>query len=318
MHKRLINELRLELLLKPQGPLLIKSGQEAGADPNLLDMNFVRTTHAALGRTVYLPGSSLKGALRSYCEKIGRTVGLAICDPLKQRGNENGMKIGCGFEIEKELGERPSGLKAFPRLCPICQIFGHTVMAGHMWVADAYPTAETIEAVNQTEQRDGVAIDRISGAVAVGPFQLEVVTRGAFRTELTLRNFQLWQIGLLAVALRELGAGHVPLGFAKSRGLGQVEVSYERLTISYPGQFQGAGQNKFGQKLYGVGVPEFGVEEAYRYAPESPLSIAELPVSSDWGRATVATTAAAQIETILKATVQPWAAYVTWKKEQPA
>ncbi len=123
MHKRLVNELRLDFSIAPQGPLLIKSGQEAGADPTLLDMNFVRTTHGSLGRTVYLPGSSLKGAIRSYCEKIGRTVDLDVCNPLKQYKNDDGTGIGCGFRIEKEHKRRLPGIELYPKLCPICQIF---------------------------------------------------------------------------------------------------------------------------------------------------------------------------------------------------
>ncbi|HEX9926878.1 MAG TPA: RAMP superfamily CRISPR-associated protein [Anaerolineae bacterium] len=316
MHKRLVNELRLDFLIAPQGPLLIKSGQEAGADPTLLDMNFVRTDHATLGQTVYLPGSSLKGAVRSYCEKIGRTVGLDVCNPLKQYSNDDGTRIGCGFRLDKaqrEQKRRLPGIELYPQLCPICQIFGHTLKASHLWLTDAYPTPETIDKLNQTEQRDGVAIDRISGAVAVGPFQLEVVTQGAFRASLTLRNFQLWQVGLLAVALRDMGTGRVPLGFAKSRGLGQVELAYERLTVSYPGQFGLNGKTDFDQHLYGV--TEFNVESGYQYFAEPPLTIPTWPVTTEWGRISIASENSAQIEALLKETVQPWANYVQAKTE---
>lgn len=308
MHKRLLNELRLDFIIAPQGPLLIKSGQEAGADPTLLDMNFVRTTHATLGRTVYLPGSSLKGALRSYCEKIGRTVGLDVCNPLKQRENDDGTRMGCGFRLDPKARSM-SGIEIYPELCPICQVFGHTIMASHLWLADAYPTEETRDKVNDTEERDGVAIDRISGAVAVGPFQLEVVTRGEFRTSLTLRNFQLWQVGLLALALRDMSDGRVPLGFAKSRGLGQVTINYERLEVSYPGQFGANGKHDFDRRLYGVTA--FDVEDGYGYVPEAPLDLPQpWPVTTEWGRANIATADAGGIETLLKAAVEPWAAYV--------
>jgi CRISPR/Cas system CSM-associated protein Csm3 (group 7 of RAMP superfamily) len=174
MHKKLVNELRLTFRIKPEGPLLIKSGQEAGADPTLLDMNFVRTDHGELGSTVYLPGSSLKGTVRSYCEKIGRTVGLDVCNPLD-------MRESCGRKLERKA-KMASGAEIYKDLCPVCRIFGHTVMASHIQFSDAYPTAGSVEMTNDTEERDGVAIDRISGAVAVGPFQLEVVTRGEFTT----------------------------------------------------------------------------------------------------------------------------------------
>jgi CRISPR-associated RAMP protein (TIGR02581 family) len=301
MHKKLVNELRLTFLIRPQGPLLIKSGREAGADPTLLDMNFVRTTHAELGRTVYLPGSSLKGTLRSYCEKIGRTVGLGVCNPLD-------MKSSCGRRWER-TAKTASGAEIYQKLCPICRIFGHTVMASHVHFSDAYPTLETVKDVNETEERDGVAIDRVSGAVAVGPFQLEVVTRGAFAASLTLRNFQLWQVGLLAVALRDLADGRVPLGFARSRGLGRVSMDYDRLEISYPGQFLETGARDLGRALYGVTA--FVPADDYGFVAEQPLSL-PVPItpSSAWGRVSLVYDAAEQIESVLKATVVPWSAYV--------
>lgn len=304
MHKKLVNELRLDFCIKPEGPLLVKSGRESGADPTLLDMNFVRTTHAELGRTVYLPGSSLKGAIRSYCEKIGRTVGLNVCDPLDMKG------ASCGHQLERKA-KTASGAEIYRELCPICRIFGHTVMASHVHFTDAYPTRETVALVNETEERDGVAIDRVSGAVAVGPFQLEVVTRGEFAASLTLRNFQLWQVGLLAVAVRDLADQRVPIGFARSRGLGRVSLRYERLEISYPGQFHSGGDFD-GQTLYGV--TRFVPASEYGYFPEEPLRlpVAATPVS-EWGRVSQEYTDADAIRNVLKATVGPWGMYVQKK-----
>lgn len=302
MHKRLVNELRLTFRIQPEGPLLIKSGKEAGADPTLLDMNFVRTTHAELGNTIYLPGSSLKGAVRSYCEKIGRTVGLDVCDPLS-------MKTSCGRKLER-MAKTASGAEIYRELCPICRIFGHMVMASHIFFQDAYPpNADVLEEVEDTGTRDGVAIDRVSGAVAVGPFQLEVVTKGEFVTGLILRNFQLWQVGLLAVALRDVSEQRVPIGFAKSRGLGRVSLDYDRLEIDYPGQFAGNGGYDFDQFLYGVTA--FVPAEEYGFQPEEPLP---LPVAAEanreWGRVRLTFTGQKPIDALLKATVAPWGTYV--------
>jgi len=309
MHKQLVNELRLDFVIKPQGPLLIKSGKEAGADPTLLDMNFVRTHHALLGETIYLPGSSLKGTLRSYCEKIVRTVGVNCCDPLGDRS--------CGRRLEHRSSRRGTAADVYRELCTACRIFGHTVMSSHVQIEDAYPLSDQVEAVNATEERDGVAIDRVSGAVAVGPFQLEVVTQGAFQTQLYLKNSQLWQVGLLAVALRDIGDGRVPLGFGKSRGLGRVKINYERLEISYPGQFGRARSLDFVHHLYGVTA--FPVEGAGRYdfEPEEPMPLpsAKQPVF-EWGRATQVYQEAGDLEALLKGAVSFWADYARNPRRQ--
>jgi hypothetical protein len=201
-------------------------------------------------------------------------------------------------------------------MCTICRVFGHTVLASHLRISDAYPTSldrprdEEIEVANKTEQRDGVAIDRISGAVAHGPFQLEVVTQGTFHTQLYLKNFQLWQVGLLAVALRDMAQGRVPLGFAKSRGLGRVGLVYDSLEISYPGQFGQDKTHDFGRHLYGVTA--FPVEDmtAYGFTDEEPVALPTAKrAEPEWGRVTIQYEGDQEIEALLKATVKAWADY---------
>lgn len=312
MHKQLVCELNLDFVIEPRGPLLIKSGREAGADPTLPDMNFVRTYHPVLGETVYLPGSSLKGVLRSQAERIARTLGLRCCDPLDENKS-------CERRVQelkkkaKQRGEDFPSARVYRELCTICRVFGHTVQASHLQISDAYPE----EPVARTERRDGVAIDRISGAVAAGPFTLEVVTEGRFPSRLSLHNFQLWQVGLLALVLRDVNEGRVPIGFGKSRGLGRVKVDYRRLEISYPGHFAPTEKYDFARNLYGVAafpIPEKG---GYRFETDDML---ELPgvreVEYDWGRAALAYTEPEEIETLLRATVTKWRKYAenpAWK-----
>lgn len=76
MLKKLLNQAILGVTLEAQGPLLIKSGTEGGADPSVPDMQFARSDGQ-----VYIPGSSLKGVFRSYAEKIARTVNVKCCNP---------------------------------------------------------------------------------------------------------------------------------------------------------------------------------------------------------------------------------------------
>jgi CRISPR-associated RAMP protein (TIGR02581 family) len=218
MHKRLFNEAVIQLTISPDGPILIKAG-EKGADPTRPDMEFVRTFHD--GRdTVYLPGSSLKGVLRAHCERIARTVGeeKLACDPLD-------MRKSCSAKLE---GKR-TGAEAYRHSCFICRLFGNTSLASHLRLTDGYPLGNV-----KTEERNGVAIDRVFGSVAVGPFNYEVCTEGEFRTTIHVKNFTVAQLGILALALRDLEAGRVGVGFAKSRGLGQVKARLDSLVVRYP------------------------------------------------------------------------------------
>lgn len=113
----------------------------------------------------------------------------------------------------------------------VSQIFGHTSLAGRVRFADANVKDKQELKI---EERNGVAIDRIYGSVAVGPFNYEVVVGGSFTSRLDFKNLTLAQLALLGLSLRDLAEGRVGIGFGKSRGLGRVKVSFDQMHISYP------------------------------------------------------------------------------------
>ena len=227
MHKRIVNQAIIELVISPVGPLLIKASDQ-GADPTKPDMEFVETYHAG-GRVVYLPGSSLKGAIRAHCERIVRTLGggrpndgnVWACDPLNQ--NAPCRKL-------KDRHDEDT-VAIYKDSCTVCQIFGSTDIAAHARIADAYPNNPTEV---HREERNGVAIDRVYGSVAVGPFNFEVLTAGEFTTKITVKNFTTAQLALIALAIRDFDQQRVSIGFAKSRGLGQVNMGVKSVEIRYP------------------------------------------------------------------------------------
>lgn len=230
MHKRFVNHCTIELILSPSAPILIKSGKE-GADPTKPDMEFVETYHAG-GKTIYLPGSSLKGAIRAHAERIVRTVGrsdrnskepkaLWASDPLDRSSYDY---------LEPFQGDAP---KIYQHSSFTDQLFGSTEIASRFQIQDAYPVER---AVLRIEERNGVAIDRVFGSVIPGAlFNFQVCTAGEFRTKIHLKNFSLEQLGLIGLVLRDLNDGWFGLGFAKSRGLGIVEARLDKAIVQYPG-----------------------------------------------------------------------------------
>lgn len=225
VHSRFFNEAVFELRLRPQTPLLVKAGGEgeAAIDPTVPDMSFVRLRRPDGGETLYIPGSSLRGVLRAHAERLVRSVKLdEACDPLArgERETSYGLKSACS------ITDKQDGATAYRGACYACRLFGATGLASRVRVSDLYPVDKPV-----SQKRYGVAIDRVTGAVAQGPFDLEIVTDGSFAGVITLRNFTLGQFGLLAAALLDLGEGLVALGFGKSRGLGRVELSIVRATV---------------------------------------------------------------------------------------
>lgn len=221
MHKKLLNEATFHLIISAQGPLLVKSGTE-GWDPTIPDMQFVRTRHAQLGETVFIPGSSLKGTLRSYSEKIARTLEVFCCDPFDKTGS-------CSKRLE-DLAKESNSFDIYARSCVACKLYGSTNLAGRAAFADAYPT-KPIDVARQLTKRTAVAIDRVLGSVAVGPFDFEALMSGEFETHIRVRNFELWQLGLLGLAVRDLCSGRIKVGYGKSRGFGSVSARLEKLEL---------------------------------------------------------------------------------------
>jgi len=223
MHGRIYNEAILEVALRPRTPLLIKSGEATGLDPSLPDMQFVRmrcpVAEGATEEVIYIPGSSFRGVLRSHAERLVRSV------------NPNAACSVTGENCLQRQGLREADLcgeEAYARSCYTCRLFGNTGIASRVKVSDFYPCGQLL-----TEVRPGVAIDRVTGAVAHGPFQMETVTDGEFSGTITVRNFTLGQLGLLAAALLDISDGLVPLGHAKSRGLGRVTFTRWKLTFRF-------------------------------------------------------------------------------------
>ncbi len=225
MHKRLVNYCTIDLSIVTLGPILIKSGQQ-GADPTKPDMEFVETDHNGV-RTVYLPGSSLKGAIRAHAERIVRTVGKD-----KRPNNPQQLWANDPLNDKYEYLKNKEAPDIYRLSSFTDQMFGNTSLASRLRIEDAYPIPEL---ALKLEERNGVAIDRVFGSVAVGPFNYQVCTQGGFRTKIHIKNFTLAQIALIGLVLRDLNEGWFGLGFAKSRGLGTVEVKFNSATVSYPG-----------------------------------------------------------------------------------
>ncbi|MDF2387422.1 CRISPR-associated protein [Nostoc ellipsosporum NOK] len=256
MHKRFVNHCTINLTLIPDGPILIKSGKE-GADPTKPDMEFVETYHAG-GRSIYLPGSSLKGAIRAHAERIVRTVGR----DRRESNNSNLPWANDPLNDKYDYLKDKTSSEIYKLSSFTDQIFGNTSIASRFRIEDAYPDKSKPLKI---EERNGVAIDRVFGSVAVGPFNYQVCTAGEFNTKIHLKNFTLAQLGLIGLVLRDLNDGWFGLGFAKSRGLGTVEVKLNSAVVQYPGcilsedkqQIIALGSQKQWPKTYLLGAKEF-------------------------------------------------------------
>jgi CRISPR-associated RAMP protein (TIGR02581 family) len=208
----------------------------------------------------FIPGSSIKGAVRAAVEKIIPNLGLTACgltDALVKcltawsNSNPNEEKLKAYEAVREAVGRDPKVIENMEKklhllgdppleqgkisestllhildnhLCQVCKTFGAPTLASVIYFHDA-PVVEDLW-IGVTQVRDGVGIDRDSErARSQIKFDFEVVPPSTFfALQISLENPQPKDLGLTALALQELIAGMIPLGGIRSRGLGRCRL----------------------------------------------------------------------------------------------
>lgn len=180
-HQRLMNRYTFEGTLKAITPLRISSGRASGET----DAPFMRTFDG----NVYIPGSSLRGAIRSELERMLASVGESVAGLKSCTLFEKGSCAEKFREFRRSLqngGERLSEDEnrtedqliadyAQEHLCDVCRLFGSTEYASHIFFEDC-PPVKTKKNDIRCCIRDGVGIDRDTGAARDGAkFDYEVI-----------------------------------------------------------------------------------------------------------------------------------------------
>ncbi len=214
-----------------KGTLRFDSAHRIGAERSLAvdapDTPILRTVD---GRP-YIPGSSIKGAWRSYTEAVLRTIQESqghekfANDPLEQKGHpEYGLTDEKEQTIKKELRaagktEDDVDKKLRDESTWVGRVFGNSALASKVLIKDAIIDADSWI---RSEIRDGVGIDRDTGRAGHGlKYQFEVVPAGAqFPFELVVENASEAELGLVVMGLKAFERSDILLGGAKSRGLG--------------------------------------------------------------------------------------------------
>lgn len=256
MLKRKLCEATLTWKLNCDGPLLIADGrydydkvkgstsqkEKKGEFPHKVFISHEPTGDAiekvvrAVGKSgtlqlpFYVPGTSLRGPFRAQAERIIRsllpenaTALVTACDPFQDDTTQT--LCSCSKRLEKLDGKSPYAVA-----CPACKLFGCTGTASRIQFTDA-----EIEPGYRSIYRDMIGIDRFTGGVFQGAnMRFHALENTQFTTTVTVTNFELWQLGLLAYVFRDFEEGLVPIGFGKTKGFGLVKGHVEKITISYP------------------------------------------------------------------------------------
>lgn len=213
MFGELINEVKISVLLHTKSPLTIRSNKSKLIEPAVFDMQCIKSRYQGKD-TVIIPGSTLKGVLRSRYEKISGLFGEKCCNIFDKYER-------CGKP--KDWDKRPykeQGAYVYKNMCPACKLFGSLDMASRIYIPDTYPEGECVMG-----GRKGVAINRITGASHKSAlYDFEVVEEGKFRAIIRLKNYELYQMALVLFVLKDLDEGYVSLGASSTRGNGRMEI----------------------------------------------------------------------------------------------
>lgn len=183
-----------------------KSSALAGSDlPVLRDAD---------GRPL-VPGSSLRGVLRSGVEALCKSLDLDRRSP--QADSESGDEA--LDELARNWNRLPLAERLFGRVGPSKD--DRFSFGSRLQISDARCTGEAL-----TELRDGVSIRRDTRTVAgSAKFDVEVVAAGtSFTGSIRLKNGADYEAGLVAQAFWMLDQGLLLLGGNSARGLGWMEV----------------------------------------------------------------------------------------------
>lgn len=231
-HHELHNRYRFAGRLHLETPLRLSSGRAS----DLTDAPLMRDRAGH----VFIPGTSLRGALRSAIERIiagaGPTVGLRSCilfaeddcnKKVKPQEENIRQESLSPAETEKRLLTMLEGT-----LCNVCKLFAMVSYALRLIVEDAYPQISQDDTQLKTAVRDGVGIDRDTGTARDGvKFDYEVLEIGplfSFSMQVENMTDQDRQLVKLVIALLKQG---VHVGGKQAAGLGKIKLEDTSLSV---------------------------------------------------------------------------------------
>ena len=233
--------IRFTCTLRPLEPLLVKTGYSSEVcgttgcrHPEALNQGVLPLDWQAIpmefavdgafrldpSDVPYVPGSSLRGAIRSHAERAVRTI--------------VGPEAAWNLTRAEEMGKRFSDLEDFDEddvACLVSRVFGFSALGGRVMVSDGVPISPDMFK-SRRKLLDHVALDRFTGGAAdrhkfnARPYFPPPVEdpSGDMCFHIELWDFQPWHLGMLLLLLRDLRLGRISIGHGKTKGYGKVRL----------------------------------------------------------------------------------------------
>lgn len=210
---------------------VLSIGGRASLEPTGTDLPVVRDVNGL----PFIPGSSLKGVVRTQMERVLRSVNQKphfwacelFSDPCVKKKEDvdvimqNIEQLIKAKQLSEDQQEQEFSRRVWEKTCGVCRLFGSPWIASRLAFKDAF-LRNTEDLPVTTQIRDGVGIDRDLGAARTGiKYDFEVVVPGAqFGIEIIAENVEPWELGLLLAILHPWEEGHLAIGGKSTRGPG--------------------------------------------------------------------------------------------------
>lgn len=211
------NKYIIKGIIIAETPLHIGNGK-VDFSPVAIDNSVIRDRYG----NPFIPGSTLKGVIRSNIESILNTgifENYKACDILGDSciSDKSMKEYKDNIKDEKLLAE-----KIYENQCDVCKLFGGKHFASKLNIYDASICEDKV----YTQIRDGIAIDRDTLIhYNNAKFTFETVSEGSkFKFEMTIDNLCDNQKLVVKLILKLLEDGDIRVGGKTSVGMGKIRL----------------------------------------------------------------------------------------------
>lgn len=229
LYDKFINRRIVTGIIENKVPLYIGIGNES-FDPTEVNSPVLKD----YGGKPLIPGSSLKGVLRSTVERILKNDGFKgqweVCDIFNNDKNVCNSNVSIEQLKNESKNDEEFAQKIYDNCCDVCKLFGGHNFAGKLQIKDLNLCENEILRFGR---RDGVGIDRDTGASKdKAKYDYEIVEAGSkFDFYMIADNLEKKQEKLLDLIIRLLEDGEISVGGKTSRGLGQIVLKNKEIKL---------------------------------------------------------------------------------------
>lgn len=224
LYNRFENRTVISGIIEAVDPIHIGASAKESLNPVDMDDHVLKDSN---GNPI-IPGSTIKGVVRSRFEAVMLSLGKNVCDIFNDKDEKCADKKTIKEITKSKISDEEKATELYNKSCDVCKLFGGRAIAGKLRFKDCSFIGEKCA----YEKRDGVGIDRDTGAAARGvKYDFEIVPKGTcFDFTLIAENLDKQQMKYLDFIIKMLEGNsiaegdYISIGGKTTRGLGRIKL----------------------------------------------------------------------------------------------